>query len=66
MKLYEYRILANITQQELAELTGVSKTHISKLERCLEMPSVNLLIHLSVILNTCPCKILDYHKCVHD
>jgi len=66
MKLRKYRLKANLTQQELAEKVGCSKAYISQLENHNREISVKLLIHLSWILDTCPCKLLDYYKCTHD
>lgn len=51
MKIKEYRLKSNLTQQELADKIGISKSYISELENNLKYPSVKILIHLSVILN---------------
>lgn len=39
----EFRKAAGLTQQELAELVGVHKSTISRVERHLEMPSAVLM-----------------------
>jgi DNA-binding XRE family transcriptional regulator len=40
-----------LTQMELAELVGVNRFHISKIERGKRMPSVKLLIKIADVLN---------------
>lgn len=65
MKYLEYRLKANLTQQELGNKVGVSKTHISEIERGIKDPSVKLLLHLAAVLNTCTCKLLEC-RCEHD
>ena len=51
MSYKKCRLAANMTQQQLADLTGVTKQCISQLENHLRDPSIKLLIHLAVILN---------------
>ena len=64
IKLREFRVKANLTQQQLADKTGVSKSHISEIENFRKEPSIKLLIHLSVILEICPCRMLECN-CTH-
>jgi DNA-binding XRE family transcriptional regulator len=40
-----------LTQMELAELVGVNRFHISKIERGKRTPSVKLLIKIADVLN---------------
>lgn len=62
MKFREYRLKSNLTQQELSDKIGISKAHISDIENSKKNPSIKTLIHMSIILNTCPCRLLDF-KC---
>ncbi|MBZ9622934.1 helix-turn-helix domain-containing protein [Clostridium sp. FP2] len=64
MKYLECRLIANLTQQELADKIGVSKTHICDIENGKRNPSVRILLHLAVILSTCPCTLLGC-RCDH-
>ena len=62
MRIKEYRIKLSMSQKDLAEKCGVSKNYISEIENGHKIPSVNLLLHLSRILDVCPCMILRF-KC---
>jgi len=53
MSYRKYRLKANLTQQQLADLVGTSKQHISQIENFKKQPSLKLLMHLSIILNVC-------------
>jgi len=53
MRLREYRLKANLTQEQLAAKIGCSKAFISQLENHKKNISVNLLVHISIILNVC-------------
>jgi transcriptional regulator with XRE-family HTH domain len=64
MNYLEYRLKANLTQQELAQRTGISRSHMSDVENGVKNPSVKLLLHLSAILDTCPCLLLGC-RCSH-
>ncbi len=63
-KIYEYirneirkqRIINNLTQQELADKTSVTKQSISRIERGVLSPSLDTLYDLSDALN---CSIYD-------
>jgi len=59
MKYREYRILANLTLQELADKLGCSKAYVSQVETFKREPSIRNVIHAAAILNTCVCKLLD-------
>lgn len=65
MKIRKYRLLLDLTQQELADKAGCSKTHICDLENSKRYPSIPLLVHISTILNTCPCELLEC-RCTND
>ena len=49
-RLQEFRKLQKMTQEELAELVGVEKQHISRIERGVAACSIDLLPTLSVTL----------------
>ena len=53
MNYKECRLAANMTQEELAQKVGVTKSHISQIENFAKEPSVKLLMHISVVLNVC-------------
>jgi transcriptional regulator with XRE-family HTH domain len=65
MKYLEYRLRANLTQQELADKIGISKSHVCDIENNKKLPSVKVLLHLAAILNACPCRLLGC-RCDHD
>ena len=64
MNYRKYRLLANLTQQELADLSGTTKQHISQIENLKKQPSVNLLIHISIILGVCINQLVGI-GCIH-
>ena len=53
MNYKECRLAANMTQQELADRVGVTKSCICQIENFSREPSVKLLTHISVVLNVC-------------
>lgn len=57
--LKPYRISANLTQAELAELIGVSSSTISKYECNQIKPNFNVWIKLANALDTHPFKFFD-------
>ncbi|MBR1907821.1 helix-turn-helix transcriptional regulator [bacterium] len=46
-----YRNLRNLTQEQLAELSGVSTDYISELERGKKVPSIKRLDYIAHALN---------------
>ena len=42
----------NLTQKKLADETNLTKDQISKIERCLNLPSATSLLKFSQVLNT--------------
>lgn len=55
-KIAEYRLKKGITQQKLADMTGVSRTHLGLVERGVSDPSVKLVKKIAKALN---CKVSD-------
>lgn len=62
-RIRDYRVKACITQEGLAELTGVSANHIGYIEKGKRCASLDLLdriaisLHTSVSVLTCPCQV---------
>ncbi|MDI9493929.1 MAG: helix-turn-helix transcriptional regulator [Bacillota bacterium] len=50
MIVKEYRIEKNITQEKLAELTGVTRSYISKIETGVAKPSVPVARRIGKVL----------------
>jgi transcriptional regulator with XRE-family HTH domain len=60
-KLRQAREGAGLTQEALADLSGISRTAISPLERGQHMPRLDTLIKLAGALGTEPCELIaDY------
>ena len=55
-KLQYKRLISNITQKQLSELTGIARSQIAAYETGLRNPGVNTLFKLSEVLN---CDIVD-------
>ena len=60
LALKSCREYAKLTQQELANRTGVSKNYISALERGLHKMTVNNLLDFCIALNVTPNELLGY------
>ena len=56
--LKRFREKEKYTQEQLAELAGCSKNHLSALERGVKFPSASLIEKLSDILNVKPFELL--------
>lgn len=65
MDLRKYRLAANLTQQELADKIGVSKSLICQIENYKKLPSLPIFTHLLIALNICPCDILDIRDYIY-
>lgn len=50
----EYRLKNNLTQNQVAELTGLEPRHISQIERGLSKGSIDTLIKLCNVYNITP------------
>ena len=58
--LREMRIKKHLTIVQLAELSGVSKSHISEIENGKQIPSIHILCLLAVALGTRPEDLYTY------
>lgn len=56
------RLEAKMTQEELAEQSGVDRSHISDIERGINAPSLVVLFKLARGLQTDPTKLLCSHE----
>lgn len=54
-----YRNAAGLSQQELADQVGISKSYISSLELGYRAPSLNLLVKIAQTLQVKPGKMID-------
>ena len=54
-----YRDAAGLSQQELADQVGISKSYISSLELGYRAPNLNLLVKISQTLGIKPGKMVD-------
>ena len=59
-KVYEYRVLARLSQQELADRVGVSKQTIFVMEKGNYVPSLLLSFRISNFLNVPLTEIFEY------
>ena len=54
-----YRDAAGMSQQELADQVGISKSYISSLELGYRAPSLNLLVKIAQALGVAPGEMVD-------
>ena len=54
-----YRDAAGLSQQELADQVGISKSYVSSRELEYRAPSLNLPVKIAQSLNVRPCKMVD-------
>ena len=59
-KVYEYRVLARLSQQELADRVGVSKQTIFVMEKGNYVPSLLLAFRISNFFNVPLTEIFEY------
>ena len=45
-RIQKYRLEKKLTQEQLAEMTGISQKHISRLERGIHAPHIDMIIKL--------------------
>jgi transcriptional regulator with XRE-family HTH domain len=55
-RLRDVRQKRNVTQQQLADIAGMSLTYISNMENGLKVPSLTTIIRIAVALD---CKVMD-------
>lgn len=60
IRLREVRTEKHLTIIELAELSGVSKSHISEIENGKQMPSIQILCLLAIALEIEPEELYTY------
>lgn len=61
-KLKEKRILANISQADLAERCNMSQSYVSRVERNLKTPTIKAIEQFSNALNIHPYDLIKVHK----
>lgn len=49
--LVKYRVIAKISQEELADRAGIHRTYVSQIERGLKSPTLSVLFEISTSLN---------------
>ncbi len=55
----KYRILSQMSQEDLAEKSGLHRTYISGIERGARNPTINVICRLAKSLNITPSKLLE-------
>lgn len=58
LNLWRSRRRAGLSQEELAELVGLSRPHISVLERGLDLPRVDTIVKLAAGIDVSACFLL--------
>lgn len=58
-KVYDYRIKNNMTVRDLADISGVGKTTINRIENGLGNPTVEVICQLAIALNCSPHNLFD-------
>lgn len=53
-RIRHYRHQEKLTQEQLADLAGISDTYIRKLEAGTRAPSLQMILKLAAVLNTTP------------
>lgn len=53
-KVYDYRTKANLTVRELADISGVGKTTINRIENGSGNPTIEVICQLAIALNCSP------------
>lgn len=59
LNLWRCRRRADLSQDDLANLIGVSRTVISPLERGLRLPRIDTVLKLAAGMNVSPCVLLE-------
>ena len=58
----KYRLKANLTQEQLAEIVGIHPTYVGKLEGGKNNPSVKMVYKITRALKIKFCDIFDFDK----
>ena len=48
-----------LTQEQLGELAGISSTYISKVERLVSSPTLDIIVKIAEALDVSPAKLFD-------
>lgn len=62
LKIKEIRLKRNLTQEELAKLSGISKSYIGDLERNEKEPTISILCRLAEVLQVDIKDLFTYKK----
>lgn len=60
LNILHYRKQAGITQQQLAEMTSLSRNHVQKIETATAIPSLTALLEIAHALNLTPNKLFEF------
>lgn len=60
--LKKFRLKNNLTQKELANMLNISRSYLCELEHKVNVPSYDVLIRISNILEICPIQLLSYYS----
>ncbi|QXE20470.1 helix-turn-helix transcriptional regulator [Clostridium sp. 001] len=60
IKIKPYRIAFNLTLSQMSKKTNISRTHLSNIERNLELPSPLVFNRLYNIFEICPYDLIDF------
>lgn len=63
LEIQHRRLEKGLSQEYLAEMTGLHRTYISQLERGLKSPSIRVLNHLTKALDT---TMSEFLRCVEE
>ena len=50
-RIQKYRIQKNLTQEQVAEIVGISQKHLSRIEKGYHNPRFDMIIHIADALN---------------
>ena len=62
MNIKKYRLKANLTQENLAEIVNIHPTYVGKLEAGKNNPSVKTLFKITSALKITLCDLFDFDK----
>lgn len=64
--LIKYRHMAQLSQEELADLAGIHRTYVSQIERGLKMPTLAILFKIASALKIKPSVLIQEIERQHD